>query len=320
VSPSHLGSPEGPTPLGAAQRADSISSTVASPQPVPTLWGMSPARAATPPVATGTKPTRRRTTERRADTPRPERPMGTALLRPLKTAETVARQIVDDIVTRRLRTGDRLPSEAIMTKQYGVSRESFREALRLLEVQGLIVLRRGNGGGPVVGSVDPANLGRISTLYYHLAGGTYADLFDAQAVAEGVLAELAANNADRTLVRAAMTPFMHSDTDDAKPTDATEYLKKHVHFHVVVARLASNPVLELMLQTLTQIVSHHLAVTADPRDVREEVAHSHNEIARAIAAGHPAESRELMEHHTRRVAGFYATRIGAQTNDLIEWR
>src|SRR5215207_8453406 len=105
----------------------------------------------------------------------PPRPsfVPTALNRPLKTAETVARDIVRDIVARELRPGDRLPSEGAMLEEYGVSRESLREALRLLEVHGLITIRRGPGGGPSVGQVEPANLSRMSTLFYHLAGATY---------------------------------------------------------------------------------------------------------------------------------------------------
>ena len=95
------------------------------------------------------------------------------MLRPLKTSETVARDIVHYVVAGGLGNGDSLPSEARMLEQYGVSRESLREGLRLLEAQGLITIRRGPGGGPVVGTVDPANLGRVSTLYYHLVGATY---------------------------------------------------------------------------------------------------------------------------------------------------
>src|SRR5262245_43750238 len=86
---------------------------------------------------------------------------GDATNRPLKTSEMVARDVVHAIVTRGLRTGDKLPSEAAMLAEYGVSRESLREGLRLLEVQGLISIRRGPGGGPVVGRIDAANLGRI---------------------------------------------------------------------------------------------------------------------------------------------------------------
>ena len=125
-------------------------------------------------------------------------------LRSLKASEGVARDIVDDIVVRRLREGDGLPSESAMLQHYGVSRETLREGLRLLEVQGLISIRRGPGGGPIVGTIDPASLGRTSTLYFHLAGATYAELFDAWVVCERVIADLAASNPDRAAVREAM--------------------------------------------------------------------------------------------------------------------
>ncbi len=75
------------------------------------------------------------------------------MLWPLKTAESVARDIVNDIVASGLGEGDVLASEAKMVEQYAVSRESLREGLRLLEAQGLIRIRRGPGGGPVVGTV-----------------------------------------------------------------------------------------------------------------------------------------------------------------------
>src|SRR5436309_7058418 len=101
-----------------------------------------------------------------------------AVLRRLKTSESVARDIARDIMEAGLTTGDALPPEAAMLEQYGVSRESLREGLRLLEVQGLISIRRGPGGGPVVGIVDPANIGRVWTLFFYVAGATYEDLLD----------------------------------------------------------------------------------------------------------------------------------------------
>src|SRR4029077_8746492 len=90
-----------------------------------------------------------------------------------KTSERVALEIVHDIVAQGVRAGDRLPLEAEMVEQYQVSRASLREALRLLEVQGLIRLKAGPGGGTVVGSVEAANLARTATLYFHLGASTY---------------------------------------------------------------------------------------------------------------------------------------------------
>src|SRR3954469_4467399 len=129
------------------------------------------------------------------------------VMRQLKTSESVARDIVHDIVEQELETGDSLPSEAAMLEQYGVSRESLREALRLLEVQGLISIRRGPGGGPVVGTIAPANLGRVSTLFFYMAGATYRELFEAWIIGEGVLADMAARNPNTEARQTAMAPY-----------------------------------------------------------------------------------------------------------------
>src|SRR3954471_5292560 len=177
---------------------------------------------------------------------------GTTLLRPLKTSETVARDIVQQIVSAGLGDGDSLPSEARMLEQYNVSRESLREGLRLLEAQGLIAIRRGPGGGPSVGTVDPANLGRASALYYFLIGATYGELFDAWAVAEGYLAERAARNPHRDLVRTTLAPY-RADAAEPSPDSVEEFVVHHTDFHSALGTLAGNRVMQLSLMSIGQI-------------------------------------------------------------------
>jgi GntR family transcriptional regulator, transcriptional repressor for pyruvate dehydrogenase complex len=243
-----------------------------------------------------------------------------SVTRALKTSESVARDIVHDVVSGGLRTGDRLEPEALMLEQYGVSRESLREGLRLLEAQGLISIRRGPGGGPIVGRVDPANFGRMSTLFYHLVGATYEELFEAWVVTEATLAERAARNEDRALVREAMGPFVEAPDHDMASSSVAEFVAAHSQFHAVVASLAGNRVLQLMLQTIGQIVTHHVAVNADPRDAETDIDRDHVEVARAIAAGRPAKARSRMEEHIRLIGDFYKGQIGAEMHQFIEWR
>ncbi len=244
---------------------------------------------------------------------------GTTVLRPLKTSESVARDIVHSVVTGGLGEGDSLPAEARMLEQYGVSRESLREGLRLLEAQGLITLRRGPGGGPVVGTVDPANLGRASTLYYHLVGATYGELFEAWAVAEGYLAERAARNEDRALVRATLSPYLHDDESEFASLE--EFVAHHTDFHTEVGTLAGNRVMQLSLMAIGQTVTHHIAYTADPRDVSDILLHDHRVIAAAIIAGKPNKARDEMRKHLAQVAAFYDRLSGGSVLDqLIEWR
>lgn len=242
---------------------------------------------------------------------------GEGVTRSPKTSEAVARDVVHHIVSRGLQTGDRLPSESAMLAEYGVSRESLREGLRLLEVQGLISIRRGPGGGPTVGRLDPANLGRTSTLYYHVGGGTYDELFESWAVTESLLAERAARNPDRAAVREAMAPFATGEGVGEGDGLAAAAVG-HTRFHATVARLGDNRVLELLLQTVGQIVTHHVVANAELRDVRREVIDDHVAVARAIAAGHPNKARTAMADHVGRMTAIYRDQIGP--NDLIDWR
>jgi DNA-binding FadR family transcriptional regulator len=244
---------------------------------------------------------------------------GKGLTRALKTSETVARDVVRDIIRQGLQPGDGLPSEALMLEQYKVSRESLREGLRLLEVQGLVSIRRGPGGGPIVGTVDPANLGRIATLYYHMAGATYRELFEAWVVAESMLAERAARNPDAVARLDAMAPYLADDGD--VPLDEVEaFMRMHTAFHGRVASLAQNRVLELTLQTMGQIVTHHVAVTDDPRALANVIEVDHRRLAVAIAAGYGNQARTIMEEHIRSVARFNEEHLGPMTDEYIEWQ
>jgi DNA-binding FadR family transcriptional regulator len=230
-----------------------------------------------------------------------------------KTSERVALDIVHDIVAQGLRVGARLPLEAAMIEQYGVSRASLREALRLLEVQGLIHLKPGPGGGPVVGSVDAANLARTATLYFHLGASTYGQLFETQVLLEPVVAQLAARHPDR---RAAMKPFIDPDA----PESEREYRHQTTDFHEAVYRLAANPVLVLLTSAVTHIVSDHVVATMDPVELRPAILDEHVAIAKAIAAGQPEKARRLMSEHFQAQHDFYREHWPARLLELIEWR
>lgn len=243
-----------------------------------------------------------------------------AVTRPLKMSEIVARRVVQDIIDGGMQTGDGLPSEGAMLERYSVSRESLREALRLLEVQGLISIRRGPGGGSVVGTVDPANLGRISTLYYQLAGATYRELLEAWVISEVTIAELAAANPDEEARRAAMAPYLSRDAIPDSEEELEAFIGSHLDFHAAIARLARNRVLELVLRTSGQIMSHHMAVESDPRSLAEQIAHDHMDLAKAIIAGHTGKVRRLMEEHIRHVASVSEEQLGSDLDSAVEWR
>jgi GntR family transcriptional regulator, transcriptional repressor for pyruvate dehydrogenase complex len=240
-----------------------------------------------------------------------------------KIAETVARALAHDALERRLAPGDALDSEQAMLDRFGVSRESLREALRLLEVNGLISIRRGPGGGAFVGTVDPSNLGRVASLYYHMAGATYGELFDAYAFADATLAMRAARHVDADHRRVCMEPFLDDRHADG---DLDEYVQRHAGFHSAVAALADNRVLQISLHSLGllvgrhyihQVDAHHLTL-AEAQESRDFVASDHVAIARAIVAGNHRQAFDLMAEHVAHIIDTLEA-DGIDRNAVIEW-
>ena len=230
-----------------------------------------------------------------------------------KAAERVAGEIVHDIVARGMRTGDHLPLEAQMVEEYGASRASVREALRLLEVQGLLHLKPGPGGGPVVGQVDPVNLARTTSLYFHLGGATFDAALRTQLLLEPACAQLAARH-----------PLRHATMDRyLKPATARsgdDYRARVDSFHAAIYRLAGNPIIALLTQAITRIVSEQLTATLDPIELREAVLHEHAALARAIAGGQQDVAARLMVEHLRTQHHHFRIHSPDKVDDLIEWR
>src|SRR4051794_33749821 len=80
--------------------------------------------------------------------------------RAIKLAEQLAQEIVSDIERTGMAPGERFPSEVAMAQARGVSRASLREALRILEVHGLIIIRPGPGGGPELAELTAQDFAR----------------------------------------------------------------------------------------------------------------------------------------------------------------
>lgn len=211
--------------------------------------------------------------------------------RAMKRAEHVAIQIVEDIVAQGLARGAKLPLESEMMTQYRVSRSSLREALRLLDVQGLITIRPGPGGGTEVGSIDPANLSGTLSLYLLMGRASLGDLLEAWIMVEPLLAQLAAQHADRERVERSMRPF----ASDASLQERA--LAAGLAFHDSVADLAQNQLLTLLLGAVGHLVTEQVRRGAPGFRLSDATVHAHADIADLILRGDAdGASRAMREH------------------------
>ena len=207
-----------------------------------------------------------------------------------------------------------LPSEAVMLEKYKVGRASLREALRLLEVQGLIVIRPGPGGGPMVAQVDSTHYARISSLYYHMMNATYQNVVDARLVIEPVIARIIAERQDPDDMK-----VLQGYLDRVGTSDAERYLEEATGFHAMLADMSGNPVLYLTVRSLQEIYLERAHGMIFPPEDHERVEQEHAAIARAIIKGNAARAEQLMRKHMVEYVEYSRIRASIALEEIVGW-
>jgi DNA-binding FadR family transcriptional regulator len=208
-----------------------------------------------------------------------------------------------------------LPPEAAMLEKYQVGRASLREALRILEVQGIIAIRPGPGGGPVIAPLDSVYFARMSTLYLHLYGATYREILEARIVMEPVMVRFAASREDREAL-GVLEEFLELD----EPEDDSGYLFQVSEFHGLISGLSGNKVLDLQERSLKDIYAGRIEGTVFPAEARESILQDHRQIARAIIAGKAGRAEKLMRAHMEEYLNYSAARNPGVLDEVVQWR
>jgi DNA-binding FadR family transcriptional regulator len=264
-----------------------------------------------------------RTVEQKEKVPSPHTVRRRTIRSP-KLSENIARDIVADIVATKAEPGDMLPPEAVMLAQYGVGRASLREALRILEVQGIVTIKPGPGGGPVVAGRGVSDYGRMTTLHLQLGKVTYRELLDARTALEPTLARLAA---ERT--SAAVAAQLNDHLQLARTVsndDAIGLTDVWADFHELIGSLAGNGVIDLFASTLQEIYRERVIYREQSTDRRRIDVNNrrisdqaHENIAKAIIQGKPQRAEQAMREHMTLIMAEATARQSVQTAGIITW-
>jgi len=224
----------------------------------------------------------------------------------LETKPSLAAQVVDRItgmiVGGELSDGDRLPSEADLAEQMGVSRTALREGMRTLEARGLLETRRGIG--TVVRSVSADQLVLPLSLFADASGGavSFEQFHTARSILEVEMAAIAARNATDDDVKQ-LRRFL--EDMEAGVGDADAFATSDAGFHQFVASMTGNPLLELLLAALRRLLEEHIRQVVAYIDPAIDVLPYHTAILRAVEARDPEAARSAMQDHLRQVRENY---------------
>jgi GntR family transcriptional repressor for pyruvate dehydrogenase complex len=237
-----------------------------------------------------------------------------------KIAEVVAHNIARDISTRRLRPGDRLPSETVALTRFNVSRSSLREALRMLELLGVIRIRTGAGGGPVVGQITSADFGSTTTFYYHLVGVTIREILEARCILEPALVRLAVDQTDPA-VKGRLRTFMNRLGGNDTPGPAwlsQRERSRTAGFHWALIE-TGNGVLDLFSHSLQDVWMARQTMEPYPSNAAAHNDRDHWTIAQAILGRDADLAESLMRTHMDHVYAYASARSSRFLDEVIDW-
>jgi DNA-binding FadR family transcriptional regulator len=218
-----------------------------------------------------------------------EVPKGRGKSRPLK----IAAEMKDWIVVRGLKPGDRLPGERELIDRFQASKGTIREALRVLETQGLVRSRTGPGGGTFVEALAEGRAMELLGNYFFFQNPTIGDIYALRRILEP---EVAASVSGR---------LAEADFRRLEPPQDLEEERRQRHaeldFHGILVDYCPNPVLAFMcrfLQSLLRDLTVCKRIYEEPNpDLRESGLSYQVRLLRALRRQDAAAAREIMFEH-----------------------
>jgi GntR family transcriptional repressor for pyruvate dehydrogenase complex len=220
------------------------------------------------------------------------------VLRP-RLSDGVVSDLVREIISGRLGTGDTLPAEPELVGSYGISKVVVRESILSLQALGLVVVQQGKRTlvtnerewdvlSPVVQDAFRAE-GRGRELN--------TQLHEARMIVEPAAAGLSAARATPERIAELMTLADRLDEIASSSRDLREFLRTDRMFHDVIAQAGDNVAIRAMMRDLHRYMSSNWEESRIRKSELPLLARQHRVIAQAVAARDPDAARAAMVEH-----------------------
>jgi GntR family transcriptional regulator, transcriptional repressor for pyruvate dehydrogenase complex len=233
-----------------------------------------------------------------------------------KRSELIAHQIAEFILNEGLEPGTTLPPEHEMVESFGVARTTVREALRLLETRGVLTIRPGPRGGPVVRLPRPSDLGEALTLILQFEKATLVDVIEARRWLEAAVARLAATRI--TPERLEELRRINREME-ARAEAQEDSLELNREFHGCVAKASENPVFLTFVETIMALGDGHTVGVSYPKKNMLAIVAAHDRIIDALAAGDPEAAGTAMYEHLDESLQYWTRRYKSAVSQPVSW-
>jgi GntR family transcriptional repressor for pyruvate dehydrogenase complex len=224
-----------------------------------------------------------------------------------RASDEVVQQIKAHIFDGRLAPGDQLPSERDLAEQFGLSRLTIRDALRVLESQGLVEIKVGARGGVFVARPRPERVSEMLANLLRLEVTTVDELVEARMVVETHVAALAADRASPEDLDAMEQAIARARA--GRQAGDPNFIPHSMAFHLALADAAKNQVLRFTVTSFRTLFHEALAPLLPADDMAAKAIVDHQELLNAVRARDPERARQLMHDHLL----YFAARVRSGT-------
>jgi len=236
--------------------------------------------------------------------------------RPPKAAMLVAQRIVRDALRDSLRPGDLLLPERTMLDKYQTGRGTLREALRLLEFQGVIALKPGPRGGPVLQSPDASHLASTVVLLMQMNRAPFRTIVEVRSAMEPMISSFAASR-----MSAESLDDLKSTIDQmrAEIDDQHSFLDANKRFHDIIAWSSGNTLFGYIIDSLLGIMDGTALGVDYPSPRRVAILKAHQSIFDAIESRDPVRSEARMRDHIEEYERYAERKFPQVLGETIPW-
>jgi DNA-binding FadR family transcriptional regulator len=225
------------------------------------------------------------------------------------------------IVSGKLSEGESLGHEPDLVERFGVSRPSLREALRILEAEGLISVVRGMLGGVIVHQPDGRMTARTAALVLQARNVALADVFEARSLIEPTAVRVVASLPSRSR-RAAGSELRRLIDDEARLVLEPEaFGPANARFHERLVALAGNQTLTIVAEMLNEIVARAVTAVSKTGPASESAATRRRGIRsqeRLVALIEAGKASEAEAHWRTHMAVVGRVLLGHQATTVID--
>lgn len=220
--------------------------------------------------------------------------------RPTRASDVVVQHIKGMVLAGQLRAGQRLPSEKELARQFGLSRVTVRDALRVLEAEGFVRIRLGARGGVFVSVPGPQQVTASLANLLRVNRASLRALAEARLLLEPEVAALAAQRA-----RPGDLQAMRTAVEEARQRKDPYFIPHSVRFHTALSEASGNPVLVCALASFWALFHEALARLLPDDGMAARAVEDHQAILDAVASRDPDRARALMREHL----AYFAQRV-----------